>query len=135
MGTYKKTDWVMIRVQRALKDKLIAFGLSMVDHPLKEQGNHENNQADGPPLWWVIEQLLERESKHRGRGKTNSVPKRFTAPREVKYGLPPNRPLTDVLSDGDVYIAPPGSDEATKADDCCPWDEQGRIKRPGTSNQ
>jgi len=95
----------MIRVKRSLKDQLLAFGASMVEPLLKQQGNHEDNQSDGPPLWWVIEELLSREKKHRRRGKSNSVPIRYTAPSRVKYGARVKRPEQPAEDDGGVYTA------------------------------
>jgi len=34
-----------------------------------QQGNHEHPSADKPPLWKVIERLLDLEDDHRRRGK------------------------------------------------------------------
>jgi len=79
----KKEDWVMVRVPRRLRDALDAFGLSMVEPEIKQQGNHEDPRHNGPPLWWVIQELLTREQKHRKRGSANSVPQRKTGLREI----------------------------------------------------
>lgn len=79
----QKEDWTMIRVPRRLRDALDEFGSSMVEPEIKQQGNHEDPRHDGPPLWWVIQELLAREKKHRKRGSSNSVPRRRTGLREI----------------------------------------------------
>jgi len=66
-------DWVMIRVPRKLKEALEAYGCTIQNHEPKRQGNHEDNQAIGPPLWRTIERLLQLESDHKKRSRKNSV--------------------------------------------------------------
>lgn len=67
-----KADWVMIRVPRELKDQLEAYGLTIQDYEPKQQGNHEDNKAYGPPLWRVVQRLLGLELAHKKRSRSNS---------------------------------------------------------------
>lgn len=71
-----RQEWTHIRVPVQLKARLDELALRLEWDRIQQQGNHENPTANTPPLWFVLQVLLDRDEDHRQRARTNSVNKR-----------------------------------------------------------
>jgi len=64
----------MVRVPKRLRDELAGYALTLTKYlDVKQQGNHDDPRDWAPPLWQVIQLLLDRDKDHRKRSRSNSV--------------------------------------------------------------
>lgn len=112
-----KTDWIMVRIPRALHTSLMALAPHLADAPPKEQGNHEDNRSNTPPLHWVIATLLEREYQIRDRRRKNSVDNAAKHLVEWQKQLAAQKAELDAREKTSVYTARKEEHSETLADD------------------
>lgn len=84
--------WTMIRVPAELKSALLVYGMTLTEQlEVRQQGNHDDPRTWEPPLWRVIQLLLDRDRNHRERSNKNSgkktTPVRFTSEGGIQEPL------------------------------------------------
>lgn len=84
--------WTHVRIPLMLKTELKAWGDRWREKmDAAQQGNHEHPTSERPPLWKVIQKLIELEEDHRERSKRSKRTK--TKATEV----PPRAEPWDVI--------------------------------------